>query len=984
MFDDNTTGNTPQVEYDITYTEVMNEAMSLASKGIGVITEEILLQALHITHPESLEEILGCKSVRPSPPHDNDFPAYSVQLSPEVHRLLSVYGGVMSEIFERFQKPWRISSFHIACVLLIDPSPAVMDYLQLNGIKASPISMKLRIKKILVRLRKEQAVKQLVRERHHLLGKLRVIRRRLLEVCCGQDEIITTIVNRLGRYWSNPETSRTGRPMTICLVGQHGTGKTHICSQLIQILEEEVGISATEPVDMVRLSGYQAAIDLAGRGPEWLGGGHVGLLTERAKKSPRGILLLENLDKAHQDAFGYVDTMINLGKMEDNFTKEHISFAQNIVIYTLSLPCRQEGRFVRMSKDKAGSVPHDKMVELVTETLSNQPGSTTSERNALGCMQSLLEKTDDIILLNDHDVASTRHMIRLAINKALDQLGLTLKVHCDKEKLEVFFLECMQKIGSANNITPMVHDALQDRVMHFFINTAIPEECMPDELEIVTDELPALPDDNITAEPYSDEWIEKRTSLRCRKARRLSFDTSFALNGNKLTLHFNSLRYIVLPSIEDADFFSVRLPDVQRRDLVGMDTPWRIVMRALDHINTGPRSGITPQYGLLLCGPPGTGKTSFAKAVAAELNMPFIYVATADLCCGNPAMGVKRVHQLFAAAHRTGAIIFMDEIDALGSRDSSHGMYDVVINSLLTELDGFNERRVLVIAATNRPELLDPALTRNGRLHTRVHLGSLKSDTDRATLISSFCEAASMPISQEVLDFAVTTTYDWTPANLKALLSHAIEFASSAGRELTRRDIVDATHKEYFGEETQKDAFSAGKVRHIAIHESGHAFVCSLLGIQWVQVALNSGGSSLAYLMSQEMASGGCTARVLRNRIEVCLAGRAAEELLSEPTEGSSSDFAQARAFAERIIDERLEPNTPYVGAAKSSRKREAAIESIVSSCAKRVRARLASNRACLEQVVEQLLHHRVLLQNDVEVIIRDFAQAPNSNPHLT
>ena len=976
--------DSPHEEYDITYTDVMKEAMSLASKVDGVINDEILLHALLIIHPESLEEILGCKCVRPPFLHNSDFPADSVRISPTVHRMLSVYGGEMSELCEDQPLPWRLSSFHIACVLLTHNPPAVRDFLHLNAIDASQSVLKKRIKKLFSNRRKVNEVKKLVRERHHMLNQLRMIRHRLLDVCCGQDEAITGIVNRLGRFWSTPACSRNARPMTICLVGQNGTGKTHICTQLIQIIEDSMQIEAIEPVDMGGFSGAQLAIDLAGRDEVWHGGGHPGILTERAKNSPRGIILLEGLDKAHQDALAYVDTVISTGLLEDNYTKKKISFAQNIIIYTLSLPCRQEGRFASMSEDKAGSVPHDKMVELVMDTLQNMPGSTTSDRNVLGNMRSLLDKTDDIILLNDHDVASTRHMIRLALDKAIEQHRLSYDVLCNKEKLEVFFLECMQKIGSANNITPLVMEALHDRLMHFFINNATPEEYMPDTLEISLDELPELPDDNTTSEPYSDEWVEERTVLRCRKARRLKFDTIFTRNANKLCLHFTNLRHIVLPSIEDADFFSVRLPDVQRRDLVGMDTPWRIVMRALEHINAGHRPGITPQYGVLLCGPPGTGKTSFAKAVAAELNMPFIYVSTADLCCGNPSVGVKRVHQLFAAAHRTGAIIFMDEIDALGSRDSSHGMYDIVINSLLTELDGFNERRVLVIAATNRPELLDPALTRNGRLHTRVHLGSLKNDADRAALISAFCEAAAMPIPQEVLDFAVTSTYDWTPANLKALLSHAIEFASSAGREISRRDIVAALHKEYFGEDTQKIALSEDELRHVAIHESGHALACTLLGMEWVQVTLHSGGSALGYLESLEMASGGCSAQALRNRIEVSLAGRVAEELLSEPMEGSSSDFAQARAFAERIIDERLEPNIPYVGLSKPSRKREAAVERIVSSCANSVRARLASHRACLEQVVEQLLHHRVLLQSDVAEIIRNSAHDSTSSSGQT
>ncbi len=968
----------PTLSYDDSYGVVMNEAISLASLSEGLITTELLLQAVLTTYPECFTDILGGMCVAPKLKF-NFFPnKEGVRMSAETHRLLSPYGGVIEELCDMCGSRSRVGAFHIAAALLYFPTPPVREALTMSGFCLSDDALREKVNTALCNKTLASAYEVLKSERHGLMTKIRNIRNKLLKVCCGQDDVIDRIIMRLATFWSTPMLARNGRPLSICLVGGTGTGKTYITRKFTKIMAEEMNLPVSSPLEMTRFSGEQiAAEDMIGRGAVWRDGGKEGALTSRAAKTPKSLLVLENFDKAHQYALSHVDTMLTEGKIDDEFTGKNVSFADNIVILTTSLPCRQDARFVSMNEQNAGRIPHDKMMELICNTISNAPGFSALERNKMGAIRSLLDKVDDIILLNDHDVKSTRHMIRLALESSIALMSEILRVECDMQRLELLFLESLQKIGSANNIRPLVQESIQDRVMQYCLKDVTdPDLPLPETLEIRVDDLPELPSAYSDATPYSDEWVEKRTVKRQQLARRLRYDIESSRENDKLILHFTHLRHIVLPSIEDSEFFSVRLPDVRRSDLVGMDTPWNTVMRALKHIHSGSQTGITPQYGVLLCGPPGTGKTSFAKAVAAELGLPFIYVATSDLCCSNPSLGVKRVQQLFAAAHRTGAIIFLDEVDALGSRDRSHGLYDVVINALLTELDGFNERHVLVLAATNRPEMLDPALTRNGRLHTRIWLGCLTNDADRAELIKTFCATAGVELESSVAEFAVSSTYDWSPANIKALLAHAIESAENEQRAVSRRDIVDALHKEYFGENTQREVLDSAKARHVAVHESGHALVCTLLGIPWVQVTINSGGAALAYLETGRVDANCSTADDLRRMIEIRLAGRAAEELLSVPAVGSSRDFEQARILAGRIIDERLEAHASFGTSSRASAKRDVAIERIIKSCMSRVRSRLADHRHCLETIVSLLLKHRVLLQSDVATVLASGAES--------
>ncbi len=974
MTTENTDNRLDGPNYDGSYLTVLEQARGIAAAGDGMLGCEQIFHALLMCCPEVFTRLLGVECVLPVV-ESKTGGIGDVRLGAQASRVLSPYGGYMGEVRATLSDDMPVNAMQMAAALLWEPLGPVRNFLMINGVVPG--------KGLQRRLLGELQIAEvdykmaLQRERRtEMLRKLRIVHERLQACCYGQQDVVRSIVTQLGIFWNSPATNRKGRPLTFCLVGGNGVGKTHLINNLLEIIDEVFGIAPTEPLDMNRFSTYQLANDMVGRDSSWRDGGREGELTSRASNNPRGLLVLENIDKAHQDALAYIDSMVTNGRLLDALLDKQVSFAENIVLMTCSIDYRKSSNFVRMSEKLTGSIPKDKMADLVCDSILNTPGGVTSERNVCSIMRGILSKTDAIIPMNDHDVESLACLIRNSVRGNVRTLAQSydLKVEVDEEHLVSLFMDSLESLSSGNAVMPMVSEALSERTLQYIMGHVEDDE--PSVLRIVCDELPALPGSPSTAEPYTLQWMREHTAARRRHARRLRYRVEFSRRNDVLELHFTDLTYIMLPNIEEADFFAVTVPDVKAEDLVGMELPWQLVKRALAHLHGENQRGVTPQYGILLCGPPGTGKTSFSKAIATELERPFIYLSGADLCRSHPALGVKRVKEVFAAARRTGAIIFIDEIDAIGSREASTGVYDVVINALLVELDGFNGRQVLVIAATNRPECLDPALVRNGRLHTRIYLGCLTNADDRRELISKCVAAADVCFEEGVLDFAVSCTYDWSPANVKSLLDHAIRFALDENRAISRRDIAEAMHKEHFGEETQKIPLSAEKVRSVAVHESGHALASSLLGLEWVQVTINGSGNALGYLQHSSENHECDTAAQLRNYIQVSLAGRAAEELLSTPGTGSTSDFTHARELATRLVDERLDRDDGFTGKARTVHQREHAIERVLNECMTSVRCLLSDNLQALSHVVETLIERRVLLQAEVQTILGNVSQA--------
>ena len=962
-----------QNNYSPAYRTVIGEAVKLAAQTeSGLLTPGLLFRALLRTHGRVVAKLLGRECSFPEaaePSGKCSRKAEKVVFSSETDRYLSLYGGVLGEIVKTYGHEVELDAVHIAAALLCDPQGEIRDFLNFNGFDSDSAAFHRQLASVLDALDAKDQKQKIKQCSAAVKEKLLNIRRKLETVCFGQDAAIRTVITQLDLFWSQTTYERKNKALSLCFVGASGTGKSLLAETLRTALSEELGIPEIPVLDMSRFAAEQLALDMIGRDASWKDGGREGELTKRAAENPTGVILIENFDRAHPDALAHVDTMLSTGLLKDNFTGKTVSFARNIVILTTNRGsdfCDSE-KFMVLCENRAGGIPRDKLIDGVC--------STVERLNPLrgGLMRMIFSKTDMPVLFGKHDVDTIPLIVGQAVHTVFDRLknAFKLRIECDLERLTFFFMEAMPHLESAHGVVPAVESVLYIPIQEACIEAGLTLKTGK-KFRIELEELPELGVEFGHAEPYSKEWIAARTRKRLLMAKRLDYKTRVSFDRrNNITLRIGDLAYQVMPSIEDAGFFSVQPPDMSFGDLVGLEIPWKKVQRSLAYFRN-PKKGTKPETGILLYGPPGTGKTSFAKAVAAELGSPFISVSGADFCAGDCEEGVSRVKKLFAVARKYQAIIFIDEIDAVGSRSNLSGPLASVINTLLSELDGYEERRVLVIGATNRKSSLDKALLRPGRLHSMIEVGLLRDPGDRRKLVEMVCRDAEVALDPELTDFIVNTTDCWSPAVLKATVRDAIHLAEEKKRAVTREDFIAARNIEYFGEFTQKQRLNEKSRRQVAIHEAGHAVAAWLLGCPWVQVSVtDAGGDSLGFLECLPRKTCGYTEDELKANIDVDLAGRAAEELLSRATEGSSSDFKQASAHAIRIIRAGFGQDAEY--AVQPDKEEEfnwpdlaPKVNRILNERMSATKELLGKNLALLNDVVDELYKRGVIFEDDM------------------
>ena len=973
MKDDEKTLSLRQKNYSPAYRNVIDEAVKLASRTeSGLLTPGLLFRALLRTRGKDVARLLGREC---SFPENDDLRengpclADKVFFSAETDRYLSLYGGVLGEIVKIFGHDVKLDAIHIAAALLWDPKDEIREFLNFNGFDSGSAAFRKQIGSVLTALDAKTQKQKIRQQSAAIKAKLRNIRGKLERACFGQSAAIRTVITQLDLFWSQTTYERRNKALSFCFVGASGTGKSLLANALRTALSEELDIPETPELDMSRFAAEQLALDMIGRDSSWRDGGREGELTKRAAYNPNGVILIENFDKAHPDALAHVDTMLTTGLLKDNFTGETVSFAGNIVILTTNSGaafCESE-KFMALCGNGTGGIPRDKLIDGLC--------STVEQLNPLcgGLMRMILAKTDAPVLFRNHDADTIPLIVKQAAHTVFDRLKATfkLRVECDLERLAFFFMEAMPRLDSAHGVVPAVEATLY---------IPIQEACIDANLTLGTgkkfrielEELPELGAAFGDHEPYSAEWIRARTQKRLLMAKRLDYKTQVSFDRRKnITLRLGQLSYQVMPSIEDAGFFSVQPPNMSFRDLVGLDIPWEKVQRTLAYFRN-PEKGTKPETGILLYGPPGTGKTSFAKAVAAELGVPFISVSGADFCAGDVQVGVLRVKSLFAVARKYQAIIFIDEIDAVGSRENLCGPFASVINTLLSELDGYEERRVLVIGATNRKSSLDKALLRPGRLHAMIEVGLLRDPGDRRKLVEMVCRAAETTLDPALTEFIVKTTDYWSPAVLKATVRDAIHMADEKKHDVTREDFIAARNIGCYGEFTQTLRLNDKARRQVSIHEAGHAVAAWLHGFHWVQVSINStGGDNLGFLECMPSKPEGYTEEELKANIDVGLAGRAAEELLSCATEGCSSDFKQASSYAVRIIRAGFGQDAEYAIQPDEDEELNWSalapkVNRILCERMDAVKELLSKNLGLLNGVVEELCKRGVMFEDDM------------------
>jgi cell division protease FtsH len=367
-----------------------------------------------------------------------------------------------------------------------------------------------------------------------------------------------------------------------------------------------------------------------------------------------------------------------------------------------------------------------------------------------------------------------------------------------------------------------------------------------------------------------------------------------------------------------AKVFDAERPSTRFSDVAGYEGAKREISEVVDFLKNADRYkavGAVPPRGVLMVGPPGTGKTLIARAVAGEADVPFFSVAGSSFVELFVGVGAARVRDLFNEARkRAPCIIFVDEIDAIGQRRSGGQVYasnderEQTLNQLLSEMDGFDPATgIVVLAATNRPEVLDPALLRPGRFDRQVTI-PLPNVSERAAILAVHCRGKQ--VAKDVdLNAVARGTPGFSGADLANLVNEAAIFAVRAGRDtITQVDFDTARDRVLLGRREDSNLLLPEEKKSVAVHEAGHAMVAALSpqADPVAKVTILPAGQALGVTEQLPLVERHLYSEdYLHQSLAVRLGGRAAELVkFGQGSTGASNDLASATDLATRMIRE--------------------------------------------------------------------------------
>ena len=394
------------------------------------------------------------------------------------------------------------------------------------------------------------------------------------------------------------------------------------------------------------------------------------------------------------------------------------------------------------------------------------------------------------------------------------------------------------------------------------------------------------------------------------------FDTIISLLPTILMI---VLFYIIIEMQGLGDKGQVYNPDISEdkvtfKDVAGLKEEKDEMIEIVDFLKEPEKytkMGAKVPKGVLLCGKPGTGKTLIAKAIAGEANVPFISMSGSEFVEMFAGLGASRVRKLFSKAKDISpCIIFIDEIDAIGSRRTATSGADTennqTLNQLLVEMDGFNsDTSIIVIAATNRPEMLDEALLRPGRFDRRITIG-LPDVNDREEILK--IHAKDKKISENVsLRSIAEDTAGASGAEIANILNEAAIYAATRKHtEIDQNDIEDAMKKVEMGLEKKNKAISEKDKKLTAYHEAGHAVVSKYLPTQdqVKEISIIPRGVAGGYTMYKNNEDKFYVSKTeMEEKLISLMGGRAAEKVaLDDISTGASNDIEVAMKIARDMV----------------------------------------------------------------------------------
>ena len=412
--------------------------------------------------------------------------------------------------------------------------------------------------------------------------------------------------------------------------------------------------------------------------------------------------------------------------------------------------------------------------------------------------------------------------------------------------------------------------------------------------------------------------------------------------------------------------------------------------------------------GVLLVGPPGTGKTLLAKAVAGEANVPFYYISGSDFVELFVGVGASRVRDMFKQAKQSApCLIFIDEIDAVGRQRGSgigggHVEREQTLNQLLTEMDGFGANEgIIIIAATNRPDVLDPALLRPGRFDRQVTV-SLPDAKEREEILKVHARNKTFDKSVNLAAISQRTP-GFSGADLENLLNEAALLAVRRNKNAIGMDEVDeATDRVLMGPAKTSRKITEKEKRLVAIHESGHAVIGIKLAdaqeVHKITIIPRGVAGGYTMMLPKEDKIGIMTKEELECQITGLLGGRASEKLfLGETTTGASDDFKKATRIARSMVTKygmsdlgpmQLEEESEGVFLGRDYNKTknfsdqvaleiDKAVRKIIEDCYDKAVKILKENEDLVHLLADALVEHETLTKEQIECLVETGKMCP-------
>ena len=592
--------------------------------------------------------------------------------------------------------------------------------------------------------------------------------------------------------------------------------------------------------------------------------------------------------------------------------------------------------------------------------------------------------------------------------------------------LLVFFIGCLVVFNLFNSI---VHELTYDEFLKDLNGGKITELTITPKVRTDTYKLTGKIDEYKENEsfvlyiPKSEEFISKITEAK-------ETENNFKLTiindpeaSSWIMVIANVVPYIILGGLviwvftkqlgsggKSMDFGKSRAKLVEEskatfKDVAGLSEEKEEVQELIDFLKNPKKftsMGARIPKGVLLVGPPGTGKTLLARAVAGEAKVPFYYISGSDFVELFVGIGASRVRDLFRQAKMNApCLIFIDEIDAVGRQRGTglgggHDEREQTLNQLLTEMDGFGANEgIIIIAATNRPDVLDPALLRPGRFDRQVTV-SLPDKNAREEILR--VHAKNKVLAKDItLDFLARRTPGFSGADLENLLNEAALLAVRRGKKaITMSEIDEATDRVLMGPAKVTKKYTDKEKRLVAFHEAGHAVMgLKLDGANEVQkITIIPRGHAGGYtMMTPKEESFNYTKKELLESICGLLGGRVAEEVtFNEITTGAHDDFKKATKIARSMVTEYgmsslgpmmlEEPDgNTFLGRDYTKNRNisdtvaheiDEEMRSIINNCYNKTKKIITENKDLLSLIANTLLEEETITKEEIDYLVKN------------